>query len=77
MRSLLMSDEPTPHALMLRDTVIDLQHQLTEVTGDTEFDRGYCMGLALALETLKHQCEAFGLRDDLGWMEPDVTKWLR
>jgi hypothetical protein len=72
-----MSEEPTSYALMLRDTVIDLQVYLSEHVGETEFDKGYRMGLANAIETLKHQCEAFGLRDDLGWMEPDVTKWLR
>jgi hypothetical protein len=72
-----MSAEPTPHALMLRDTVIDLRIYLAGQTGETEFDKGYQMGLAHAIDTLKHQCEAFGLRDDLGWMEPDVAKWLR
>ena len=62
---------------MLRDTVVDLQLYLAEKTGETDFDKGYRMGLAHAIETLRHQCETFGLRDDLGWMEPDVTKWLR
>jgi hypothetical protein len=72
-----MSAKPTPHALMLRDTVVDLQLYLAERPGETDFDKGYSMGLAHAIETLRHQCEAFGLRDDLGWMEPDGTKWLR
>jgi hypothetical protein len=72
-----MADEPTPHALMLRDTVIELREHLAEVESETDFDRGYRMGLGFALDTLKVQCDAFGLRDDLGWMEPDVTKWLR
>lgn len=72
-----MADEPTPHALMLRDTVIELRQHLAEVEGETEFDSGYRMGLGLAIDTLKHQCDAFGLRDELGWMEPDVKKWLR
>ena len=62
---------------MLRDTVIDLQIYLAGQNGQTEFDKGYQMGLAHAIDTLKRQCEAFGLRDDLGWMEPDVAKWLR
>ena len=31
----------------------------------------------LAAIHLKRQCDVFGLRDDLGWMEPDVSKWLR
>lgn len=72
-----MADEPTPHALMLRDTVIWLRRHLAEVEGTTDFDRGYSMGLGFAVDTLKQQCETFGLRDDLGWMEPDVRKWLR
>jgi hypothetical protein len=72
-----MADEPTPHALMLRDTVIELREHLAEVEGETDFDRGYRMGLGFAVDTLKSQCDVFGLRDDLGWMEPDVTKWLR
>ena len=72
-----MADLPTPHALMLRDTVIWLREQLAEVEGETDFTRGFRMGLGLAVDTLKNQCDTFGLRDDLGWMEPDVTKWLR
>ena len=72
-----MRDEPSPHALMLRDTVIDLRQRLVDITGNTEFDDGYRMGLGLAIETLRNQCYAFDLREDLGWMEPDVTKWLR
>jgi hypothetical protein len=71
-----MADEPTPHALMLRDTVIWLREHLAKVEGGTDFDLGYRMGLGFAVDTLKQQCEVFGLRDDLGWMEPDVTKWL-
>lgn len=35
------------------------------------------MGLGHAVDVLKLQCDAFGLREDLGWMEPDVAKWLR
>lgn len=61
---------------MLRDTVIWLREQLASVEGATDFERGYRMGLAFAVDTLKDQCDLFGLRDDLGWMEPDVTKWL-
>ncbi|MEG3155314.1 hypothetical protein [Sphingomonas sp. RB1R13] len=72
-----MSDEATPHALMLRDTIVWLREHLAEVEVDTDFDRGYRMGLGFALDTLKIQCDAFGLRDDLGWTEPDVTKRLR
>jgi len=62
---------------MLRDTVIELRDHLAEGEDETDFDRGYRMGLGFALDTLKIQCATFGLRDDLGWMEPDTTKWLR
>ena len=62
---------------MLRDTVIELRQFLEEQTGNGDFERGYQMGLQYALEVLKQQCDTFGLVDDLGWMEPDVTKWLR
>jgi hypothetical protein len=54
-----------------------LREHLAEVEGQTDFDRGYQMDLRFAVDTLKDQCDAFGLRDDLGWMEPDVSKWLR
>jgi hypothetical protein len=72
-----MAEEPTAHALMLRDTLIELRQHLEQSTGTSDFDRGYQMGLGYAVDVLKQQCDAFGLRDDLGWMEPDVTKWLR
>jgi hypothetical protein len=72
-----MADEPTTHALMLRDTVIELRHELEAVESGTDFDRGYAMGLSRALDVLYQQCLAFGLREDLGWMEPDTAKWLR
>ena len=62
---------------MLRDTVIELREHLAEVEGETDFDRGYRRGRRFALDMLKGQCDVFGLRDDLGWMEPDVTNWLR
>lgn len=69
--------EPSPHALMLRDTVLELKKYLSELSGNTDFDRGYTAGFDFATRTLKHQCEVFGLRDDLGWMEPDLATWLR
>lgn len=62
---------------MLRDTVIALRLHLEESKGETDFERGYQMGLGHAVDVLKLQCDAFGLREDLGWMEPDVAKWLR
>lgn len=62
---------------MLRDTVILLKEHLAKAEGETDFARGYRMGLGFAVDLLKSQCDVFGLRDDLGWMEPDVTKWLR
>ena len=61
---------------MLRDTVIELRQHLEASTGESDFDRGYQMGLDYALDLLTQQCNAFGLRRDLGWMEPNVTKWL-
>lgn len=75
--SSLRVTEPSPHALMLRDTVIEMKEHLDGLTRETDFDRGYAMAYDFATTTLKHQCETFGLREDLGWMEPDVTKWLR
>jgi len=62
---------------MFRDTVIELRQHLKESQGNSDFERGYQMGLGYALEVLKDQCHSFGLREDLGWMEPDVTTWLR
>ena len=75
--SSLRITEPSPHALMLRDTVIEMKDHLSDLTGETDFDRGYAMAYDFATKTLKRQCDVFGLRDDLGWMEPDVSKWLR
>ena len=69
--------EPSPHALLLRDTLVDLRERLAEVRANSNSDDGYAMGLDHATSTLKNTAEAFGLRDDLGWMEPDVSKWLR
>jgi len=75
--SSLRITEPSPHALMLRDTVIEMKDHLSDLTSETDFDRGYAMAYDFATKTLKRQCDVFGLRDDLGWMEPDVSKWLR
>ena len=50
-----------PLAVMMRDTISELQVYLSRHIGKTEFDRGYCMGLADAIEMLK-QCEAVGLK---------------
>ena len=63
-----MSDgELSPHALMLRDTVVELLDCLaTAAAGTTDFDNGYRCGLGYAIDVLKLQCEAFGLPDDLG-----------
>lgn len=69
--------EPSEPAGMLRDTVVWLREQLVERSAESEFDRGYQMGFSFALETLKNQCKSFGLADDLGWMQPDLEKWLR
>ena len=33
--------EPSPHALLLRDTLVDLREHLKEVEADTEFGKGY------------------------------------
>jgi len=58
--------ELSPHALMLRDTVVELLDQLKEASkGTTDFDKGYRLGLGYAIDTLKLTCEAFGLPDDL------------
>lgn len=75
--SSLQVTEPSHHALMLRDTVLEMKEHLDGLTGETDFDRGYAMAYDFATKTLKRQCDAFGLREDLGWMEPDVSKWLR
>lgn len=69
--------EPSPHALMLRDTVVEMKEHLDGLTCETDFDRGYAMAYDFATKTLKQQCDTFGLREDLGWMEPDLAKWLR
>ena len=69
--------EPSPHALMLRDAVLEMKEHLEGLAGDTDFERGYAMAYDFATDTLKRQCDAFGLRDDLGWMEPDLAKWLQ
>lgn len=59
--------EFSPHALMLRDTVVELLAQLEEASkGESDFDTGYRLGLGYAIDVLKLQCEAFGLPDDLG-----------
>jgi len=69
--------EPSEQAMMLRDTVVWMLDQQNEQSGDTDFGRGFRMGYGFALDTLKNQCETFGLADDLGWMQPDVEKWLK
>lgn len=69
--------EPSESAMMLRDTVVWMLDQQNVHSGDTDFEQGYRMGYSFALDTLKSQCETFGLADDLGWMQPDVEKWLK
>lgn len=62
---------------MLRDTVVEMKEHLDGLTHETDFDRGYATAYDFATKTLKQRCDTFGLREDLGWMEPDVAKWLR
>ncbi|MFN3726011.1 MAG: hypothetical protein ACK4SZ_06870 [Allosphingosinicella sp.] len=75
--SSLKVTEPSPHALMLRDTVLEMKEHLDGLAGESDFDRGYAMAYDFATRTLKQQCDVFGLRDDLGWLEPDLEKWLK
>ncbi len=56
--------EPSPHALMLRDTVVEMKEHLEGLTRETDFDRGYAMAYDFATKTLKHQCVSKWLRDD-------------
>ncbi len=60
-----MSTEPNAHALMLRDTILNLENDLKELTGTSDFDRGYQMGLDFALNTIRLQCDVFDLDDVL------------
>jgi len=62
----MAQDELSPHALMLRDTVVELLHHLeTTANGTSDFDKGYRLGLGYAINVLKLQCESFGLPEDL------------
>ncbi len=69
--------EPSDEAMMLRDTVVWLREQQEDQSTDTDFTRGYRMGFGFALDTFKNQCDTFGLTEDLGWMQPDLEKWLK
>ena len=60
-----MSTRPNAHALMLRDTILNLENDLIELNGTSDFDRGYQMGLEYALTTVKLQCDVFDLEDVL------------
>ena len=61
-----MSDHLSPHALMLRDTVVKLMSELEALTDEPgEFNRGYRMGLYRGLDMLKQQCIAFAIPEDM------------
>ena len=60
-----MEKDYSSHALMLRDTIIDLRDYLSEVRGNDAFHDGYRDGLAHAIDMLLARCETFGLSKDL------------
>ena len=61
-----MSDDLSPHALMLRDTVVELIGELEALADEPgDFNKGYRMGLQRGLYVLKQQCVAFGIPEDM------------
>jgi len=61
-----VSRDLSPHALMLRDTVVELIHELEALADEPgAFSRGYRMGLHRGLDVLKQQCIAFGIPEDM------------
>lgn len=48
-------------ANLLRDYIFEMRERVAEVSGNTDFDRGYGMGLQFALESLISKAEIFGI----------------
>lgn len=60
---------------LLRDYIYEMQERVSEASGNTDFDRGYDMGLQSALDNLLGKIETFGLKVEIAAAINDKNKY--